>query len=261
MEIKTISSTFPNSINTVIKEVLKHTSEGIVIRDKLINIYNDLWIVIEGKQFSYSVSRASKSAGIYSNLTKGIKYLIYTPPFTEIPSNIRERPQNASNWTVTLLKKSPKTLDFVTDEIFYCMESADYTDTNKACEFIKAKANSVLENFWHVFVGTSFVCVLPKADIEHLIYATAKRGGDTLNVVVFRRQGLQKKIDFSGLLTGVLYLVMTFVFFLGVFGILKCESGSQSFICKNHQTFLGLGLAFIFSRSIKSLINKIKYKS
>ena len=42
MEIKTISSTFPSEINEVLKEILRHTTDGVQIRDKLQLLYADV---------------------------------------------------------------------------------------------------------------------------------------------------------------------------------------------------------------------------
>lgn len=257
MEIKTVTSNFPGEITSVIIEILRHTSEGLEIRDKLNSIYGDSWIVVQGKQFSYVVSRASKSAGIFSNKAKGLKFLIYTPPYTELTPYFPPLAEGTGNWNLTLIKKTSNNSGLIED-LFQFMKKVDYSDCAKSAELIKMKANLLEERFWHVVVGCDFVCTLPNKTVEHLIYCKAKKGQDNVDIVVFRQQGAQKKVNWTGLFTGTLYVCLTFMFFLGVFGMLKCGPTSQTWLCSNYKTLLYIGLAYVFSKASKTLMKKLK---
>lgn len=74
------------------------------------------------------------------------------------------------------------------------LEKLDYENTTKACDIIKTKLISIEEHFWHVFVGKDFVCTLPIAEPECLLYAKAKKGDLTLDIVIFRQQGLKREV-------------------------------------------------------------------
>ena len=254
MEIKTISSNFPDEIASVIIEILKHTVDGVEIRDRLISIFNDSWIVIQGKQFAYLVSRASKSAGMFNNKSKGLKFLIYTPPFTELTPYIPDLPVCEGKWNVILVKKTPSDSCPLITAVFEYLKTLDYSDSSKSAELLKRKVNSLEEKFWHVVVGSDFVCTLPCKDVEYLLYCKAKQNQISVDIVIFRKQGVQKKVNWSGLLTGTIYICMTFIFFLGIFGLLKCDDTSQTWLCRNHKTLLYIGLAFVFSKASKSIL-------
>ena len=251
-------SNFPSNIETVILEILKFTADGIEIRDRLRSLYPDLWIIIQGTKFSYFISRANKSVGVFHNKFKSIKFLIYIPPYTEITPFIPEVPICNGCWTLTLIKKNPNSSCELISELYDFIKSVDYSDQTKAGELIKMKANRLEEKFWHVIIGDDFTCILPSDDIKYLLYCRAKQGKDTIDVVAFRKQGTQKTVDWKGLSQGAIYLILTFVFFLGVFGMLKCESTTDTFLCRNYKTLLYIGLAFMFSKASKSLLRKLK---
>ena len=257
MEIKTISSTFPSEINEVLKEILRHTTDGVQIRDKLQLLYADVWIVVEGKDFSYVVSRASKSAGVFNNKTKGLKFLIYTPPYTEITPYNPPLSEFSESWNITLIKKNPG-LSEILSKLFLFIKTLDYADSSLACETIKIKANEFEEKFWHVFVGKNFTVTLPFQQVQYLLYAKANKNEKSVDIVVFRQQGLQRKIDWKGFIEGTCYLVLTLVFFLGILGLIKCEGNSETWLCNNYKSLLYVGLAFVFSKATKFFMKKIK---
>lgn len=257
MDIKAVSSTFPSDIDELIKEVLKHTDDPVVVRDKLKSLKPDQWIVVRGKAFAYLVSRANKSAGLFENKTKGVKYLVYTPPYHEMTPYIKDPPTSTGKWNITLIKLTPQSNE-TSQKIFRFLSTIDYQDHSKSCEVIKMYCNSLEERFWHVFVGVDFTCVLPSSEVEYLIYAKANKGEAMLDVVIFRQQGVQKKINWVGFGEGLVYLFLTLTFFLGVFGSLKCTEQSESWLCRYYWNFLYIGFAFMLSKITKMITSRVK---
>lgn len=257
MDIKVVSSTFPPDVQKVILELLKYVQDPIEIRNSLTKYFNDVWIIIKGLSFSYSVSKSNKSAGLYQNLKSKFFYLIYNPPFVEISSQNPQSSCESSEWTVFKLKQSEKTEE-MTENIMKVLKKQSYDDTSSACQSIKYHLNEIEKNFWHVLVGKEFTCALPKDGVEFMVYAKAQKKKEMLDVVVFRKQGCSKKIKVFGLLKGIAVAFLTLIFFLGVFGFIKCGSEDKTWLCSNYSAFLYIGITFIFAKSYTMLLSKFR---
>lgn len=262
MEIKVLSSTFPSNIQEVIIEILKNQEDPAEIRNSLNLFLKDSWIVVKGKSFSYSVSKANKSAGIFKNLGSKTSFLIFTPPFTDLSSPVPYKLAEKQNkWTVFPLKQSENAKEREkNDEILKILKNVDYDNTSLACDIVKSKVNLLENSYWHVFIGKDFVCALPPDGVSCMVYAKARRLKEELDVVVFRKKGWQRKIDLGGFMKAFVMILLTFFFFLGIFGYLKCRAGENGFLCENYAPFLYLGLCFIFAKGVRMMISKVNRK-
>jgi hypothetical protein len=258
MDVRLLSGTFPEEINKMIVGLLRYVEDPIEIRNRLFSIQEDLWVVVKGTQFSYLVSRANKSTGLYENRSKRTKFLIYTPPFTELTPFLKPFEPAPTNWSITLIKKSSTTNPTIPDSLFISLRNVDFDNTDHACESIKLLANHLEEQFWHAFVGEQFTVTLPKAEVEHLVYARVKKGKTALDVVVFRQQGIQKQIKVKGVLEMTFYAILTIALFIGVLGLIRCEPGDKSFVCKYSSPCLYIGLAFLLSRCWRMIVSKYR---
>lgn len=257
MDIKVVSSTFPPDVQKVVLELLKYFQEPVELRDNLSNFFKDVWIIIKGSSFSYSVTKSNKSAGLFQNLKTKTYYLIYNPPHIEISAQIPISCPTNSEWTVFTVKKTENT-DEMNGKILPILKKVSYDDTSLACQSIKFQLNVIKDNFWHVLVGKDFICALPKDGVEFMLYAKAQKKKEMLDVVVFRKQGSAKKINGLGLAKGVGAIVLTLMFFLGVFGYIKCSGGESTWLCHNYSAFLYIGLAFIFAKSYGMIARKFR---
>ena len=257
MDIKVVSSTFPPDVQKVVLEILKYLQEPVELRDNLTNFFNDVWIVIKGLSFSYSVSKSNKSAGLFQNLNTKTYYLIYNPPFIEISAQIPISSPKSSEWTVFVVKQTENTEE-MTAKILPILKKVSYDDTSLACQSIKFQLNVVKDNFWHVLVGKDFTCALPKDGVEFMVYAKAQKKKEMLDVVIFRKQGTAKKIDGFGLAKGIGAILLTLIFFLGIFGYIKCSGGENTWLCNNYSAFMYIGMAFIFAKSYGMVARKLR---
>jgi hypothetical protein len=260
MEIKVTSSTFPIEIQEVILEILKYEEDPCKIRNSLQSFFKDIWIVIKGGSFSYAVSKSNKSAGLFKNLKTKSYYLIYTPPFTDlfVPTSTKFE-QSSKIWSVFPLKQSENSKESSkVDSILKIVKDVNYDDTSAACNYIKEKVNEIDKFYWHVLVGKDFVCALPVDGVENLVYVKARCQKVEHDVVVFRKRGVQKKIDMFGFLKFSGMILLTLMFFLGVFGFIQCRNGEKKLLCEYYQPFLYIGLTFIFAKGVRMLIKKPK---
>ena len=262
MDIKVLTSTFPSNIQEVIIEILKNQEDPAEIRNSLNKLFKDSWIVVKGQSFSYSVSKANKSAGLFKNLKTKTSFLIFTPPFTDLSTPVPYKLSEKQNkWTVCPIKQSENTKESEKiDQILKILKNVDYDDTSLACNIVKSKVNFIENSYWHIFIGKDFVCALPPDGVSCMVYAKARRLKEELDVVVFRKKGWQRKIDFSGFMKVFIMIMLTFFFFLGIFGYLKCRAGENGFLCENYAPFLYLGLSFIFAKGVRMMISKVNRK-
>ncbi|CAG9312435.1 unnamed protein product [Blepharisma stoltei] len=258
MNVRVINSTFSKETKESIIQVLKQTTDTVEIRDILKRLIPDLWVVVAGKSFAYSISRATKSSGLFGVTKPGekeVKFLIYTPPHSDFSSFIPPPFKNDEESTskITTVKSTIKDKEML-DEIISFLSKADYKDTTKACELIKAKLIDYEDHFWHVFIGKDFVCTLPQAEPEYLLYVKAKES--ELDIVIFRQKGVKREVKWTGILTWVLYVCFSFVLFLGLMGLIKCHEGSTSWVCEHHKSLLYIALSMIMSKGVKTIVAK-----
>lgn len=125
-------------------------------------------------------------------------------------------------------------------------------DDADAAQALKSRLNDYSAGHWQVVIGTHFKYALNSEELQGVLYGKHREHG----VLVFRQVGLKRTVNWKTIGTWSLSLIGAFMLFLGIVGMLRCRSNSESFLCTHHSTFLYIGLSYVFSRAYKKLVGR-----
>mmetsp|Transcript_26338 Transcript_26338/g.47259 ORF Transcript_26338/g.47259 Transcript_26338/m.47259 type:complete len:265 (-) Transcript_26338:1117-1911(-) len=250
-----ISTKLPSDIHQTLMDILSDQafSDDYAqhVRERLTRAYEDRWHVIVGQTFAYAVSRAAKGAGLYSvkfETSLVVKVLVYSIPHIEVLAPISYRTDSSPisiNWSTDTF--NDPSLKQICSELLgnYIIEDAD------AAQALKARLNEHSTGHWQVIIGTHFKYSLNPDELQGVLYGKHKDHG----ILVYRQIGLKRKVNWKNIGSWTVSLFGAFMLFLGVIGMLRCQTNPESFLCVHNSKCLYMGLAYVFSKAFKKLIS------
>jgi hypothetical protein len=176
-----------------------------------------------------------------------VKVLVYSIPHIEVLGNY-PLPDNQEPLPVKWLTNTFK--DPLLPQICSDLLGNYKLEDSEAAQALKARLNAHSSGHWQVIIGTHFKYALNSEELQGVLYGKHKDFG----VLVFRQPGLKRTVNWRGIGTWSVSVVGAFLLFLGVIGMLRCESEKESWLCRHHSTCLYLGLSYVFSKAFKKLV-------